>query len=408
MQSQSTTEIERLDILVVDDEPQVVDVLLRFLRRRGYRAIGASDAATASALVRADPAIGVVLSDVRMPGVDGLQLAQDLLHDRSEDAALEVVLLTGGATTDVALGALRAGTFDLLQKPPRLAEVAKVVDRAVARGAARRSAARAQAQVHAAMRAALAESTRLTDTLAQSAARLDDARSALRDNQAMRRDLLAVISHEMRSPLIPILGFAEIFAAGGATDPQAQRDYGRLIHDGARRLQRIIDAALDIVALDHGPGFDPGPPERVARLMRRVAEAATAAECGVALAMEGPADLLIAGDQRRLAAAIGHLLDNAIKVSPGGGVVDLTWGRSSPGRLEIVVRDRGPGVPTAILAQLGTPFLQADMSLARAWQGAGLGLALAQRVATAHGGALTLRPRDGGGTDATLDLPSPA
>ncbi|MBU8537343.1 response regulator [Falsiroseomonas tokyonensis] len=153
---QLAPEPQRLGILMVGDGPQIVDMLLRFLPRHGHQSTGAGDATTASALAKADPQIGVVTSDVRMPGVDGLQLTEVRRRDRPEEAAIEVVLLTGGAGTDVALGALRAGTFGLLQKPPRLAEVAEVMDRAIVRGAAR-----AQAEVHAAMQAALAESTRL-------------------------------------------------------------------------------------------------------------------------------------------------------------------------------------------------------------------------------------------------------
>jgi signal transduction histidine kinase len=397
----------RLGILVVDDEPEIVTLLARFLARRGHRVMTAHDADAASRAVAQDLGLGVVLSDVRMPGRDGLQLAEEMLRQRGDADALEVVLLTGGATTDVAVGALRVGTFDLLRKPPRLTEVADVVDRAMQRCQARRAKGAALARIAAEMQAVAAERERLALQLAQSSARLSDVESALGASRKLRRDLLAVLSHEMRSPLIPILGFSEVFASGAVPDMASQREYGQLIHDSATRLLRIIDAALDIVALGDGRSVAAAVPDMVPRLAGSVAEAARAGAQahGVSLILEGPPDLRLVGDHRLLESALGQLVDNAIRASPRGGLVRIGW-QAEGAMLAIWVRDAGDGVPDAILAQLGTPFLQADMSFTRVWPGAGLGLALAQRVARAHGGTLSLRALPGGGTEARLTLPA--
>jgi signal transduction histidine kinase len=397
-----------LSILVVDDERGIVDILLRALTLRGHRVFGVHDAEAAKARVLGDPGIGVVLSDVRMPGQTGLALAEELLRDRAETLALEVVLLTGGATADVALGALRARTFDLVQKPLRLAEVAAVVERALASCRLRRARAQRNAEVEGLIRAAEEERARLAQVLEASAARLDDAESALAARQSMRNDLLAVISHEMRTPLIPILGFSEILASGTALPAASVRDYGRLIHEGAETLLALIGSALDIVALQHGGKLAPGLPEPPDRLLGRVLarHEPRATARGVALRLAPAADGgVLGGDKRLLEAALGHLLDNAIKAAPPGTEVTLGCESLPEGGMALWVRDRGAGLPEGVLRQIGTPFLQADMSLTRTWPGAGLGLALCQRVAAAHGGTLVLRPAEGGGTEARIEVP---
>jgi signal transduction histidine kinase len=399
-----------LSILVLDDERPIVELLVRGLSQRGFLVRGVHDAAAAKAAIVAHPEIGVLLSDVRMPGQTGLALAEELLRDRDETRALEVVLLTGGATADVALGALRARTFDLVQKPLRLAEMAAVAERAMASCRQRRVRALRDADVDLRIGAAEAERARLADRLSASSVKLDDVQSALAASQRMRSDLLAVISHEMRTPLIPILGFSEILAGDLALRPAEVKDYGRLIHSGAQRLLSLIEAALDIVALEHGHGLGTGRQEPVSRLLARVlaAQMAEAAAQGVRLELavgDGGTQALVGGDMRLLAAALDHLLDNAIKASPVGGTVLLGWAMRQDRGIDILVRDQGPGLPERLRDQIGTPFPQADMSLTRNWPGAGLGLALVTRVAAAHGGRLRLRAAAGGGTEACLELP---
>jgi signal transduction histidine kinase len=399
-------------ILVVDDERPIVELLLRALHQRGHRARGVHSAEAAKVCVREDASIAVVVSDVRMPGQDGLSLAEDLLRERAEAEAIEIVLLTGAASTDVALAALRARSFDLVQKPVRMAEVAGVVDRALASSRARRAHALRIAEVEVRIQAAEADRARLSERLAASAARLDDAETALNASHRMRRDLLAVISHEMRSPLIPILGFSEILAGALPGNPALRsedvRDYGRMIHGGAERLLALIDSALDCVALEHGRKLGTTVVQAAGALLERVAQrlAPAATARGVTLHAAAGGDLAVAGETRLLEAALGHLLDNAIKASAPGAGIELDCICALDGAAVLRVLDRGTGLPQSLAVLLGTPFLQADMSASRAWPGAGLGLALATRVAAAHGGRLELRPRPGGGTEARLELPA--
>lgn len=400
---------EVLELLVVDDDPNIIQMLSYFLQRAGHSVHSANDAETAIRLIRQHVAIGVVLSDVRMPGLDGLQLAEQLLLGRQDADALEVVLLTGGEITSVALQALRVGTFDLLSKPLHLPDLAKAVERALARCRGRRERARALARIETDIKLAVAERERLATTLAQSSARLTDAEEALRLSRAVRSDLLAVVSHEFRTPLTPIVGLAEILANTSDIDAVTVREYGQMIHEGGVRLLRIVETALDLVALMHGQALGTGGPLPISHLAARVAEMTTgeAASRNVRVSL-APGDPLatISGDCRRITEALRHLVDNAIKASPPGENVELAWGAPGPGRVALRVGDRGPGIPPGVVSALGTPFLQADMSLARSWPGAGLGLAFAWRVAERHGGSLRFEARPTGGTEAVLELPA--
>jgi EAL domain-containing protein (putative c-di-GMP-specific phosphodiesterase class I)/FixJ family two-component response regulator len=134
-----------LGVLVVDDEPLVAREVARGLARSGLSVQTADCAAKALDLVASRRDIGVVVTDIRMPGEDGLKLAARLLAKRPDQEALEVVLVTGHATLEDATAAVRSGAFDFIQKPFRLAELRAAVGRAMARAEQKRGAAAALA-----------------------------------------------------------------------------------------------------------------------------------------------------------------------------------------------------------------------------------------------------------------------
>ena len=111
------------------------------------------------------------------------------------------------------------------------------------------------------------------------------------------------------------------------------------------------------------------------------------------------------GDIERIKRGLVQLADNAIKASPPATTVVLRWMSEGPGATRIEVLDRGPCIPAEILAGLGTAFLKGNASHARALPGAGPGLALATRMASAHGGRLSTEARQDGGSQAALILP---
>ena len=122
-----------IGVLVVDDEPVVAEQLAQGLAAHGLRTGFVHNATDALARLDADPGIGVVVTDIRMPGGDGLGLAQKILSQRPASAAVEVIIITGHATIDDATAAVRTGVADFLRKPFRLAEAVQAVTKAMAR-----------------------------------------------------------------------------------------------------------------------------------------------------------------------------------------------------------------------------------------------------------------------------------
>jgi DNA repair protein RadC len=129
---------EMTRILVVDDEKSIVDLVTFGLSRHGFEVIPAYSPMQAWALIKGDDSICVVLTDLRMPEQSGIAFASDLLWQRQEAVAIEVVVMTGGATTEVAIEAVRVRAFDFIKKPFRMAELVDVVRRATASAQARR------------------------------------------------------------------------------------------------------------------------------------------------------------------------------------------------------------------------------------------------------------------------------
>ena len=167
----------------------------------------------------------------------------------------------------------------------------------------------------------------------------------------------------------------------------------------------MINGALDIVALDQGRG----PARRTAVvlevLLGRIVAAHRnlAVERGVRVVLRVQPGLIVDADPRTIEVAIGHLVNNAIRASPVGETVRIV-ARRAAALASIAISDRGPGVPASVMEQLGTPFLQADLSYCRRWEGVELGLALALQITRSHGGQLSLIPRSDGGTVALVEL----
>lgn len=128
----------RPKILIVDDEKAIVDLVIFGLSQHGFEVVPAYSPMQAWNLIRADASICVVLTDLRMPEQSGISLASDLLWNRQETVAIEVVVMTGGATADVAIDAVRVRAFDFIKKPFRMGDVVDIVRRAAASAVQRR------------------------------------------------------------------------------------------------------------------------------------------------------------------------------------------------------------------------------------------------------------------------------
>lgn len=214
-------------------------------------------------------------------------------------------------------------------------------------------------------------------------------------------------AHELRTPLTLLRANAEVLLRGRERlDPEDALLLEDIVAE-AGHMSRLATSMLELARLDASAR----PPERdlldLAELGRQVAGRAQslAKEAGLTLATEAPAPVLVLGERVQLEEVILILLDNAIKYNVAGGSVVLSVSRDGP-LARLAVRDTGLGIPSEHLARLGERFYRVDKARSRELGGAGLGLAIARRIAATHGGMLVFESAPGRGTTATLTLPA--
>lgn len=246
----------------------------------------------------------------------------------------------------------------------------------------------------------------ITDSQKAEAA-LRERNAALLEADAVKTRFLANMSYEFRTPLTSIGGFAELLETGigGELTPQGH-EYVAAILTSVQRLGEQIETVLDLSQSE--AGLLPLAFEEIDLMpfMTKVVEERTHVirEAGLTLDLRGDRSAgRIQGDRRRLARALGHLIDNAIAATPRGGriLVDLTPTRQGP---RVVVSDNGPGMDGAALAR-ALEGLKPSADGAGFERRQGLGLPLARQLIEAHGGTLELLSEPGQGTAAIVTLP---
>jgi two-component system, OmpR family, sensor histidine kinase SenX3 len=222
--------------------------------------------------------------------------------------------------------------------------------------------------------------------------------------EAVRRDFVANISHELKTPVGALGLLAETLLA--EDDPVvARRLAGRLLTE-ADRVGRTIDDLLALSSIEAGEaGLRNAVPVHVA-MAEAVERVRPAAEhCGIEIEVAEPSPrLTVLGDRRQLVSAIYNLLDNAVKYSDPGSRVELRAG--TDGRwVDVAVTDRGIGIPRRDLERIFERFYRVDRARSRETGGTGLGLAIVRHVASNHAGEVRVDSQEGEGSTFTLRLP---
>jgi CheY-like chemotaxis protein len=299
-----------LSVLVVDDEEEVREELADMLDRRGMAVLTANSAEAALAVLRGRPDVGALITDIRMPGMDGLALAERALSGRTAAEALEVVLVTGYVTPSYSLAANRLGAFGMLQKPMRGADIGAMVEKALHRAAGRRQESlvlvRPEAEPDFTFeRLPLPPSSRtpaeaaeaLLHTLAQ---RLGAAGSSLEET-----------ARDLRGPLAALLQAGPV-----AEDARAETS----------RLLGLVDDLLEVAALEDGrlrPDIAPISAHGLASAI--AARLGTLGiRCGRRIILQPDADPAFLLDTPRLVRAVAMLAARALRSCRGGARAELS------------------------------------------------------------------------------------
>jgi len=227
--------------------------------------------------------------------------------------------------------------------------------------------------------------------------------SEIQRSRGSEQAFLADISHELRTPLTSIQGFAQAIVEGEARG-DAVSHVAEIIHREARRLVRMVEGLLQVARLESGAQSMAREDVVPARLLESAVAAleVQAKDAGVSFDIAGAETLpSLRGDPDKLAQLFLNVLDNAVKHSPRGTTVNVRGSRDD-GAVVVRVRDAGSGLPQGAQTRLFQRFYRGENAQR---DGAGLGLAIAQAIAQAHGGSIRASNVEGGGAEFAVRLP---
>jgi len=225
--------------------------------------------------------------------------------------------------------------------------------------------------------------------------------------EQMRRDFIANASHELRTPLTVINGFLEIAQADPGLDQATRLSHLKLMAEQGKRMQNLVEDMLSLTRLESVDYPLRPEPVRMRPLLEQVQQEAQALSAGrhtIALEVDGPD---ISGSMEELRSAFSNLASNAVRYTPDGGAIHISWrqGKNGP---QFAVRDNGIGIQPEHISRLTERFYRVDKSRSRETRGTGLGLAIVKHVLLRHGAQLDIDSRPGAGSTFTVTFPSRA
>lgn len=345
------------DVLVVEDEPRLLSVLEQGLAGHGHRVRGYGSAEDALADGAGEVVHAAVL-DVQLPGMDGVELGRRIKAAAGPDSFLPVILIGGHDAVDERVRGLRGGCDDFLGKPVHLFELAARLESLLAR------------------RRAHAELVRVN--------------RELRAAQERKRQLAALVVHDLRNPLSAMLGNVELLAE--MLGPDRPAPVGQVLRDieelGGKALS-FLASLLDVEELEEG------------LLRARLAEVDVAAFAArfprsyrvetaarqVTLELDVPAGLTAQFDEALIYRVVENLLDNAVRYAQRGGRVVLRAERDGA-LLRFLVGNDGPPIADSERPRLFTRYYRLEARREGARANRGLGLYFCRLAAEAHGGSI--------------------
>jgi signal transduction histidine kinase len=389
-------ELRGARLLVVDDEESVALTVGEVLRQDGFQVTTASSGQEAVALFE-ETEYDLVLTDLHMEGGDGLSVLDEI--GRRDPLVISIVL-TGFASVESAIAALRHGAYDYLIKPCLIDDLKFTVRR----GIEHRRLMLAEREA----RTRLEQLNReLEQRVAERTAKLQQLNEDLAQANRAKDMFLATLSHELRTPLTPVLGWVNLMRSG-CLDESGKAQALDTIERNARLQARLIDDLLDISRIVSGKlQFEPEPVDINAVVEASIETVkASAAARQVELVYElSETPLIVHGSTDRLQQIVWNLLSNAIKFTESGGRVSVRVD-SFDGEARVRIEDTGIGIAPEFLPHVFDRFRQADPSTTRQYGGLGLGLAIVDALTKIHQGKVTVESEGPGhGSRFTLTMP---
>ena len=357
-------------ILVIDDDEVARESAQILLSRWGNRVSLAEGGETGLHMMRQDPP-DLCLVDLQMPGLSGLEVLGKI---KDFDPTIVCIIITGYATLQSAVDALKEGAYDFLAKPFSPNELKRAIDR----GLERRF--------------------------------LELETAALREEKdRMEANFVTMVSHQLRSPLAAVRQLMEVVAseALGPMDGPYRDIMGR----ATSRLDDLLQSLNSWLSMsqiqDEGiveRKSRVGISELLGRLVHRLSIDAEAAGQTIKLAGQDDESVVIDVDGESLIEALYNIASNAVKYNKPGGEVTLSW-RADDFLAHIGVADQGPGIPEAELPFLFDDFFRSQRPELKNKPGTGLGLSISRKIIKAHDGDIKVNSTMGEGSTFTVILP---
>ena len=227
----------------------------------------------------------------------------------------------------------------------------------------------------------------------------------LQKADAMRRDFVANVSHEMRTPITVLMGFLETVQSLNLEKSQ-QHQYFEMMMSQAQRMKSLVEDLLTLANLESNALPASSNEVKVKTLMALLKNDAEALSQGRhAFSFEINSDGNLLGDEREILSAFSNLVSNAIRYTPDIGAINVRWSVNKEGQGEFSVTDTGPGIASEHLSRLTERFYRVDRSRSRDTGGTGLGLAIVKHIASRHQAQLLIESTPGKGSTFTLRFP---
>ncbi|MBV8854030.1 MAG: response regulator [Sinobacteraceae bacterium] len=422
---------QKVNILLVDDQPSRLLTYESVLGELGQNLVSARSGLEAlEKLMRQE--FAVVLLDVSMPDMDGFEAAR-LIHEHPRYEKTPIIFVTGVHISELdRLKGYKVGAVDYVSIPvvPEIlrSKVAVLVELYLKRHELRelnRHLAEANERLAQANTMLQAEKTRELESLNQTLQRANielaqinralqsevaeraRVEQALKEADRQKDEFLAMLAHELRNPLAPIMSAVQLMRRQILDDPQLtwSRD---VIERQLGHLTRLVDDLLDVSRITRGKINLTRENVEIAALIGRAVETVQplVSERRHRLTVQLPENpIWVSGDPLRLTQVIGNVLSNAAKYTDPGGSITVT-ARLDGAHVQIRVRDTGIGIPPALLSGIFDMFTQLDHSASRAQSGLGIGLALVRKLLEMHGGTVTACSEGPGrGSEFILTMP---
>jgi signal transduction histidine kinase len=428
-------------LLIVDDEESVVVTLKAILMREGYDVTTASTGGAALAALRAQT-FDLVLTDLRLDDMDGLAILAEIRRRSPETVA---ILLTGYASLESSVKALREGAYDYLIKPCDVEELKATV----ARGIERRQLS---LQLHARMRELEAANETIRSMNVELQSRVDEATAALKlrlgeleraneeiaalhrgaqrhveqlkELDKLKSQFLSMASHELKTPLTVISGFLQValrrkhrrLARGFSgveewrQEEAADTEQLEVVNGQTSKLARLVDELLDVSRIESGRIELKLAPVDLSQLAAEVAERMqlTTSRHDVQVVTPGAEGAMAIADRDQMDQVLTNLIQNAIKYSPDGGAIDIAVVTEGDA-VTLSVLDRGVGIPASELDSVFDLFFRSRADGSRqAVGGMGLGLYISKEIVTRHGGRIWVESEPGQGSTFFVRVPRSA